>query len=58
MCNSKKIINVASVLETRASGCSEDILNDLNKPEGKSIAELLHDQETTEIPPNTPEQCE
>lgn len=55
MCNSKKIINVASVLETRASGCSEDILNDLNQPEGKSIAELLHDQETTEIPPNTTE---
>ena len=39
-----KVTNVNSVLETKASGAL-DVTEDLNKPEGKSIANLLHDQE-------------
>lgn len=36
---------VASVLNVRASGLQQDPLNDLNMPNGKSIAELINDQE-------------
>lgn len=42
-----------STLNIRASG-SVDINNDLKMPEGKSIAELLHEQKETP----TTEQCE
>ena len=38
--------NVASVLETKASG-SLDIQDDLDTPQGKTIAELLYEQEQT-----------
>lgn len=41
-------INVDSILETKASG-TLDITQDLNQPEGKSIAELLYDQENQEV---------
>lgn len=60
MSKSKKITNVASVLCTKASGCAENVENDLNQPDGKCIAELINDQEkfqAQEIPINTPEQC-
>lgn len=60
MSNSKKITNVASVLCTKASGCAENIQDDLNQPDGKCIAELINDQEKSqaeEIPVNTSEQC-
>jgi hypothetical protein len=40
--NEINIVN--SILEVKASG-SDSALNDLNLPEGKSIAELLDDQE-------------
>jgi len=43
----KEIINVDSVLETKASGCL-DVSDDLNLPEGKSIAQLLYEQEEEE----------
>lgn len=33
-----------SVLHVRCSG-NQDILNDLNEPNGKSIAELIYEQE-------------
>jgi hypothetical protein len=37
-------LNLAnSVLEVKASGNIQDFLQDLKLPEGKSIAELLHD---------------
>jgi len=37
-------LNLAnSVLEVKASGNMQDFLQDLKLPEGKSIAELLHD---------------
>jgi hypothetical protein len=37
-------LNLAnSVLEVKASGNVQDFLQDLKLPEGKSIAELLHD---------------
>lgn len=39
-----KVTNVNSVLETKASG-TLDVTEDLNKPDGKSIANLLYDQE-------------
>lgn len=39
-----KIKNVDSILEVRASG-SLDVSEDLHQPEGKSIAELLYEQE-------------
>lgn len=39
-----KVTNVNSVLETKASGAL-DVTEDLNKPDGKSIANLLYDQE-------------
>jgi len=38
------IKNIDSILEVKASG-SLDVTDDLNKPEGKAIAELLHEQE-------------
>lgn len=41
----ENIINLDSILEIKASG-SLDISNDLNMPEGKSIAELLQDEKT------------
>lgn len=43
--NNIDLIN--SVLEVKASG-SLDVQHDLSLPEGKSIAELLHDQEKNE----------
>ena len=39
-----KVTNVNSVLETKASGAL-DVTEDLNQPDGKSIANLIHDQE-------------
>lgn len=39
---------VDSLLEVKASGIEQDVQNDLNLPEGKSIAELLNDQEIKE----------
>lgn len=38
------IHNIDSVLETKASG-NLDVTHDLNQPNGKSIAELLYEQE-------------
>jgi len=38
-------ISIDSILEIKASG-SLDISDDLNMPEGKSIAELLHEEKT------------
>ena len=35
---------VASILEVKASGIEHDVLEDLQLPQGKSIAELLNDQ--------------
>jgi hypothetical protein len=40
-------INIDSVLETKASG-SLNVSYDLQQTEGKSIAELLYDQENKE----------
>jgi len=42
--NSQPVTNVDSILVTKASG-NLNILSDLTKPDGKSIAELLYDQE-------------
>lgn len=42
-----KIKNVDSILEVKASG-SLDVSQDLNQAEGKSIAELLHEQDETQ----------
>jgi len=40
---------VDSILTVKTTGSlSEDIINDLNMPTGKSIAELLNDQKETE----------
>jgi hypothetical protein len=39
-----KLNLVASVLEVKASGIDNDILNDLQLPDGKSIAELLNEK--------------
>lgn len=36
---------IPSVLTVKASGALSDPAPDLNLPEGKTIAELLHDQE-------------
>lgn len=36
---------IPSVLTVKASGSLSDPAPDLNLPEGKTIAELLHDQE-------------
>jgi hypothetical protein len=38
---------IDSILTVKASGV-EDVSKDLNLPEGKSIAELLHDQQKTD----------
>ena len=46
MLHKPKMTNVASVLETKASG-SLDIQDDLDTPQGKTIAELLYEQEQT-----------
>ena len=43
--NEEELNIVASVLNIKASGLQQDPLNDLNMPNGKSIAELLNDQE-------------
>jgi len=41
---------VDSVLHIKASGIeNEEILNDLNLPQGKSIAQLLYEQKNQEI---------
>lgn len=40
-------INVDSVLETKASG-NLNIMDDLQQPEGKSIAQLIYEQENEE----------
>lgn len=40
-------INIDSILETKASG-SLDISYDLQQADGRSIAELLYDQENPE----------
>lgn len=50
--NNIDLIN--SVLEVKASG-SLDVQQDLLLPEGKSIAELLHDQEKNESEKNESE---
>ena len=56
MFNTKKIINVASTLEVKTLESIDDtVAEDLNQPEGKSIAELLNDQKKSE---ETPSQCE
>jgi hypothetical protein len=39
---------VSSILEVKASGLDNEIINDLSLPPGKSIAELLYDQKTKE----------
>ena len=39
-----EIRNIDSILEVKASG-SIDVSDDLNKPEGKAIAELLYEQQ-------------
>ena len=38
-----KVTNVNSVLETKASG-TLDVTEDINKPDGKSIENLLYDE--------------
>lgn len=41
---------VDSILDVKASGNQNDvILNDLNLPQGKSIAQLLYEQKNQEI---------
>lgn len=54
MSNIKKMTNAASVLETKASDII-DVQEDLNTPEGKTIAELLNEQEKQEKPTATTE---
>jgi len=39
----KIIHSIDSILETKASG-NLDVTNDLNQPNGKTIAELLYEQ--------------
>lgn len=41
------IKKIDSILEVKASG-SIDVTDDLNRPEGKAIAELLHEQDQQE----------
>ena len=54
----KKMTNIASTLKVKASGSiDESIAEDLKQPEGKSIAELINEQETNQAP-QTPPQCE
>ena len=52
MSHSKKITNVASILDIKTSG-NMDIISDLNLPEGKSIAALIYDQKSQEDEPPT-----
>lgn len=41
---------VDSILDVKASGSqNNDILNDLNLPQGKSIAQLLYEQKNQKI---------
>jgi hypothetical protein len=40
---------VASILTVKASGADLNINHDLELPQGKSIAQLIYDQENTEI---------
>ena len=40
------IKKIDSILEVKSSG-SIDVTEDLNRPEGKAIAELLYEQEET-----------
>jgi hypothetical protein len=47
--NNNEFNIVDSILEIKASGI--DITNDLLLAEGKSIAQLLYDQEKSENPP-------
>jgi hypothetical protein len=47
MSETKKITNVASILDIKTSG-NMDIISDLNLPEGKSIAALIYDQKSQE----------
>jgi hypothetical protein len=47
MSETKKITNVASILDIKTSG-TMDIISDLNLPEGKSIAALIYDQKSQE----------
>jgi len=41
---------VASILTVKASGTDLNINHDLELPQGKSIAQLIYDQENTETP--------
>jgi hypothetical protein len=43
---------IDSILEVKASGVDLHIEQDLSLPEGKSIAQLLYDQENQEVPQN------
>jgi len=43
----KNATNIDSILETKASG-TLDVSQDLQQPEGKSIAELLYEKENQE----------
>lgn len=43
----KNVTNIDSILETKASG-TLDVSQDLQQPEGKSIAELLYEKENQE----------
>jgi len=44
---------VASILTVKASGTDLNINHDLKLPQGKSIAQLIYDQENTENTENT-----
>lgn len=44
---------IDSILTIKASGLESQIANDLQLPEGKSIAELLNDQKEKTEPPKT-----
>lgn len=49
--SNEKVVNLDSILEVKASGSLNfDVSDDLNMPEGKSIAELIHDKETEKHP--------
>lgn len=43
----KQIINIDSILETKASGCL-NVQEDLQQEQGKSIAQLIYEQEEDE----------
>lgn len=46
--NKDQINFVDSILTVKASGLDDQIANDLQLPQGKTIAELLHDQKKTD----------